>query len=83
PQLRKQLRAIKGVGDYAVACLLILLGRYDAVPVDSWALTLVSREWYGGNPVGRAEVEAAFERWGQWQGLAYWFWGWSHADGSS
>jgi 3-methyladenine DNA glycosylase/8-oxoguanine DNA glycosylase len=82
PQLRKQLRAIKGVGDYAVACLLILLGHYDAVPVDSWALTLVSREWHGGNPVGRAEVEAAFERWGVWQGLAYWFWDWSHADGS-
>jgi 3-methyladenine DNA glycosylase/8-oxoguanine DNA glycosylase len=82
PHLRKQLRAIKGVGDYAVACLLILLGHYDAVPVDSWALTLVSREWYGGNPVGRAEVEAAFERWGQWQGLAYWFWDWSHTDGS-
>lgn len=78
PELRKRLRTIKGVGDYAVACLLILLGRYDAVPVDSWALTLVSREWYGGAPVERAQVEAAFERWGEWKGLAYWFWDWSH-----
>lgn len=83
PELRKQLRAIKGVGDYAVACLLILLGRYDAVPVDSWALTLVSREWYGGAPVERAQVEAAFERWGEWQGLAYWFWDWSHTNQTS
>jgi 3-methyladenine DNA glycosylase/8-oxoguanine DNA glycosylase len=27
-------------------------------------------------PVGKAEVEAAFERWGEWRGLAYWFWDW-------
>ena len=63
-----------------MACLLILLGRYDAVPVDSWALTMVSREWYGGAPVQRVQVEAAFERWGEWKGLAYWFWDWSHAS---
>jgi len=79
PQLRKQLLAIKGVGEYAAANLLMLLGRYDFVPVDSWALKMVSHEWYGGEPIGRAEVEAAFEHWGKWKGLAYWFWDWSYA----
>jgi hypothetical protein len=39
---------------------------------------MVSREWYGGEPIGQAEVEAAFERWSQWKGLAYWFWDWSY-----
>ena len=78
-QLRQQLLAIKGVGEYAMANLLILLGRYDFVPVDSWAIKMVSHEWYGGEPVGRAEVEAAFERWGEWKGLVYWFWDWSYA----
>jgi 3-methyladenine DNA glycosylase/8-oxoguanine DNA glycosylase len=78
PQLRKQLLAIKGVGEYAAANLLVLLGRYDFVPVDSWALKMVSHEWHGGEPVGRAEVEAAFDRWGEWKGLAYWFWDWSY-----
>jgi 3-methyladenine DNA glycosylase/8-oxoguanine DNA glycosylase len=77
PELRKRLLAIKGVGDYAVANLLMLLGRYDAIPVDSWALKMVSQEWHDNRPVGRAEVEAAFERWGEWRGLAYWFWDWS------
>jgi 3-methyladenine DNA glycosylase/8-oxoguanine DNA glycosylase len=77
-QLRKGLLAIKGVGEYAVANLLMLLGHYDFIPVDSWALKMVSHEWYGGEPVGRAEVEAAFERWGEWKGLAYWFWDWSY-----
>lgn len=78
--LRKRLLSIKGVGDYAAAHLLILLGRYDCLPVDSWAREMVSREWHGGEPVGRAEVEAAFARWGEWKGLAYWFWAWDDAS---
>jgi 3-methyladenine DNA glycosylase/8-oxoguanine DNA glycosylase len=76
-ELRKRLRAIKGVGPYAVANLLMLLGHYDAIPIDSWALTLVSKEWHGGAAIGPAEVEAAFAHWGQFKGLAYWFWSWS------
>ncbi|MCJ7735952.1 MAG: hypothetical protein MUQ10_01385, partial [Anaerolineae bacterium] len=71
-----RLLAIKGVGAYAAASLLMMLGRYDFVPVDSWAKAVVSREWHAGAPVGKAEVEAAFETWGKWQGLAYWFWAW-------
>jgi 3-methyladenine DNA glycosylase/8-oxoguanine DNA glycosylase len=62
------------VGEYAAANLLMLLGRYDFVPVDSWALKMVSHEWHSGEPVGRAGVEAAFKHWGEWKGLAYWFW---------
>jgi 3-methyladenine DNA glycosylase/8-oxoguanine DNA glycosylase len=77
PELRKRLLAIKGIGGYAVAVLLMILGRYDSIPVDSWALKSVSNEWYHGGPVGKAEVEAAFERWGEWRGLAYWFWEWN------
>jgi 3-methyladenine DNA glycosylase/8-oxoguanine DNA glycosylase len=78
PELRKRLLAIKGVGGYAAANLLLILGRYDFIPVDSWALSLVSKEWHGGQPVGPKEVEAAFERWGAWKGLVYWFWDWEH-----
>jgi 3-methyladenine DNA glycosylase/8-oxoguanine DNA glycosylase len=78
-ELRKRLRAIKGVGPYAVANLLMLLGHYDAIPIDSWPLTLVSKEWHGGAAIGPTEVEAAFAHWGQFRGLAYWFWDWSDA----
>jgi len=77
-ELRKHLMAIKGVGPYAAANLLMLLGHYDFIPVDSWALKMVSHEWYNDEPVGKAQVEAAFERWGQWKGLAYWLWSWSY-----
>jgi 3-methyladenine DNA glycosylase/8-oxoguanine DNA glycosylase len=77
PALRKRLLALKGVGPYAVANLLMLLGRYDAIPIDSWALSQVAREFHGGAAIGPAEVEAAFARWGDWKGLAYWFWQWA------
>jgi N-glycosylase/DNA lyase len=78
PDLRKRLLAIKGVGAYAAANLLVILGRYDYIPVDSWAMSQVSREWYDGRPVSEKEVNAAFERWGAWKGLAFWCWEWSH-----
>ena len=76
-EVRKRLLAIKGVGGYAAANLLMILGRYDSIPIDSWAMSQVSKEWYGGQPVGAKEVAAAFERWGQWKGLVYWWWDWN------
>jgi 3-methyladenine DNA glycosylase/8-oxoguanine DNA glycosylase len=76
-ELRKELLGIKGVGGYAAANLLMLLGRYDCVPVDSWALKVVSNEFFGGEKVSPKQVLSTFERWGKWQGLAYWFWDWT------
>ncbi len=78
PELRKFLLKIKGVGPYAAANLLMLLGRYDDIPIDSWAFKLVSHEWYEGEPVGPAEVKAHFEHWGEWKGLVYWMWDWAY-----
>lgn len=75
-ELRKELLGIKGVGGYAAANLLMLLGRYDYVPVDSWALKVVSNEFFAGEKVTPKQVQETFERWGSWQGLAYWFWDW-------
>jgi 3-methyladenine DNA glycosylase/8-oxoguanine DNA glycosylase len=76
PELRKELMTIKGVGGYAAANLLMLLGRYDYVPVDSWALKVVSNEFFGGEKITPKQVLSTFERWGKWQGLVYWFWDW-------
>jgi len=77
PELRKELMNIKGVGGYAAANLLMLLGRYDYVPVDSWALKVVSNEFFNGEKITPRQVLETFERWGKYQGLAYWFWDWS------
>jgi 3-methyladenine DNA glycosylase/8-oxoguanine DNA glycosylase len=76
PELRKRLLAIQGIGPYAAANLLMLLGHYDYIPTDSWALKMVSREFYGSAPVTAADVEQVFAPWGKWKGLAYWFWQW-------
>ncbi len=80
-ELRARLLEIDGVGAYSAANLLMMLGRYDFIPVDSWARKVVSHEWHGGEPVRSVEVEAAFERWGSWKGLVYWFWEWSYLAG--
>ncbi len=77
-ELRKELLKIKGVGPYAAANLLLILGRGDFIPVDSWALKLVSREWYDGEAVTPKQVEERFEGWDEFKGLAYWFWEWEY-----
>jgi 3-methyladenine DNA glycosylase/8-oxoguanine DNA glycosylase len=78
PALRKELLKMNGVGPYAAANLLLILGRSDFIPIDSWALKLVSHEWYRGEPVTPNEVEKRFETWGAFKGLAFWFWDWKY-----
>ena len=80
-ELRKELMTINGVGPYAAANLLLILGRSDFIPVDSWALKLVSHEWYKGKPITAREVEKRFEKWGEFKGLAFWFWDWKYNGG--
>jgi len=77
-ELRKELMTIKGVGPYAAANLLMLLGRHDFIPIDSYALKMVSHEWYKGKPITAKEVEKRFAKWGAYKGLAFWFWDWKY-----
>ncbi len=80
-ELRKELLKINGIGPYAAANLLLILGRSDFIPVDTWALKLVSHEWHEGKPITAKEVEKAFEKWGEYKGLAFWFWDWKYSGG--
>jgi 3-methyladenine DNA glycosylase/8-oxoguanine DNA glycosylase len=75
-ELRRELLTISGVGPYAAANLLMILGRHDFIPIDSYALKMVSNEWYRGEPITAKEVEKRFEQWGEFKGLAFWFWDW-------
>jgi 3-methyladenine DNA glycosylase/8-oxoguanine DNA glycosylase len=77
-ELRKELLKINGVGPYAAANLLVILGRHDFIPIDSYALKMVSHEWYKGKPITAKEVEKRFEKWGEFKGLAFWFWDWKY-----
>jgi 3-methyladenine DNA glycosylase/8-oxoguanine DNA glycosylase len=75
-ELRKELMKIAGVGPYAAANLLMILGRSDFIPIDSYAMKMVSLEWYRGKPVTPKQVEKRFAKWGEFKGLAFWFWDW-------
>ena len=78
-EVREALRAIKGVGSYAAASLMTMLGHFGDIPVDSWARTQVSRFWHNGESVTQDQVREAFAAWGDWQALVYWFWNWDKA----
>jgi 3-methyladenine DNA glycosylase/8-oxoguanine DNA glycosylase len=80
-ELRKELLKIRGVGPYAAANLLMILGRSDFIPIDTYALKMVSHEWHRGRKVTPRHVERAFSRWGEFKGLAFWFWDWKYAGG--
>jgi len=76
-EVRRDLLALPGIGPYAAATLLGILGRYDYIGVDTEAVSAVSKGFYGGKPIGEKEVNAAFAKWGQYKALAYWFWDFS------
>ncbi len=80
-ELRKELMKIRGIGPYAAANLLMILGRSDYIPIDTYALKMVSHEWHKGRPITAKEVEKAFLKWGEYKGLAFWFWDWEYEGG--
>lgn len=76
-ELFKELTSIKGVGNYAAANIMMLLGHYEYLTIDSWAIKMVSQEFFNGAPIDQDKVREVFEPWGKWKGLAYWLWAWS------
>jgi 3-methyladenine DNA glycosylase/8-oxoguanine DNA glycosylase len=72
-EVRRLLLAIKGIGAYASATLLMLLGHYDQLPVDSVFRQFVSVNYFAGAAVGDREAQAVYADWGRWKYLAYWF----------
>jgi 3-methyladenine DNA glycosylase/8-oxoguanine DNA glycosylase len=79
--VRKRLIALPGIGPYAAAALLALLGRHDFIPVDTEAVSAVSKFFFDGKKVGEKEINAVFEHWGEHKALAYWFWDYSGEQG--
>jgi 3-methyladenine DNA glycosylase/8-oxoguanine DNA glycosylase len=70
-ELAALLLALPGVGPYAAAHIMMLLGRYSRLVLDSW-----TRPKYaalnGGKPVKDATIERRFRRYGPYAGLAFW-----------
>jgi 3-methyladenine DNA glycosylase/8-oxoguanine DNA glycosylase len=72
-QLKKKLLSIKGVGNYAAATLLMLIGRYDELPVDTVFREFVGKKYFAGKVLSDKEVKEIYADWGKWKYLAYWF----------
>jgi N-glycosylase/DNA lyase len=69
----KALLRLRGVGRYAAATILMLLGRYGYLAIDSEMRAMVSRKYHAGAPVSDPEIEERYAPWGDWRYLAYWF----------
>ena len=73
-ELRKRLLSLRGIGPYAAATLLMLIGRYDEVPFDSIYRDFVVRTFFKGEPPpSKADLQRVYDEWGEWKYLAYWF----------
>jgi len=71
-ELKKEMKQIKGVGDYAAENLLKLVGHYDGLALDSWLRAQFYKKHNGGQICADKDVEKFYERFGSWRGLAIW-----------
>lgn len=72
PELRKRLLSFKGIGPYGAATLLMLLGRYEYLAVDSEVRAFTAKKYFAGVPGTPAAIEQLYAHWGRWQYLGYW-----------
>jgi len=70
-ELAARLLALPGVGPYAAAHIMMLLGRYSRLVLDSWTRPKYAR-LNGGRPVKDSTIERRFRRYGPYAGLAFW-----------
>ena len=71
-KLKKEMKRVKGVGDYAAENLLKLVGRYDGLTLDSWVRPQFAKKHQGGVTCDDTTIAAYYERFGVWRGLALW-----------
>ncbi|HXG94697.1 MAG TPA: hypothetical protein VNN73_20310 [Blastocatellia bacterium] len=71
-KLKREMKRVKGVGDYAAETLLKLVGRYDGLALDSWVRAKFARTHNGGRATDDKKIARYYSRFGRWQGLALW-----------
>lgn len=71
-ELKKEMKQIKGVGDYAAENLLKLVGRYDGLALDSWLRAKFYEKHNGGEICADKEIENFYKSFGDWCGLTIW-----------
>lgn len=72
PELIKEMKSVKGVGNYAAENLLKLIGRYDGLALDSWTRAQFARLRNQGRPATDKKISRFYARFDSWRGLALW-----------
>ena len=72
PDLKKGIKKVKGIGDYAADNLLKLLGRYDCLALDSWVRGGFYKKHNKGRKCADKKIEKHYKNFGEWRGLAIW-----------
>jgi 3-methyladenine DNA glycosylase/8-oxoguanine DNA glycosylase len=70
--LLKQIKGVKGVGNYAAENLLKLLGRYDGLALDSWTRARFFEIRNNGRKANDKKIARYYARFNEWRGLALW-----------
>ncbi len=84
-ELERRLLALPGVGPYAAAHVMMMLGRYSRLILDSWTRPRYAR-LAGRESVPDAEIVGRYAAYGRHAGLAFWLYltrDWVEAEGSS
>ena len=71
-ELKKEMKSVKGVGDYAAENLLKLVGRYDGLALDSFLRGEFYKKHNGEQICNDKEIDLFYEKFGSWRGLAMW-----------
>jgi 3-methyladenine DNA glycosylase/8-oxoguanine DNA glycosylase len=69
--LEKSLLALPGVGPYAASHIMMVIGRYSRLILDSWTRPKYAR-LLGRESVEDGEIEQRFAAYGRYAGLAFW-----------
>ncbi len=71
-ELKKQMKQIKGVGDYAAENLSKLVGRYDGLALDSWLRSQFYKKRNNATVCDDKIIHKFYEKFGNWRGLVMW-----------
>lgn len=71
-EVARRLQELPGVGPYAAAHIMLMLGRYDRLILDSWTRPKYARLLGRRRPLSDRTIERRFKRYGQYAGLAFW-----------
>jgi 3-methyladenine DNA glycosylase/8-oxoguanine DNA glycosylase len=71
-EMEARLLALPGVGPYAAAHIMLLLGRYSRLILDSWTRPTYAKLLGRSRPVSDVGILRRFRRYGRYAGLAFW-----------